>query len=157
MFALLQEPTIVTQSASWTTVALALIGIVPASIAAIISGMALLQGRENARVAALTDRKVDDVKKDSSVIIEKATEIHILTNSNLQKVTHELELANSKIAGFAVTVSEGNKKIEKLESMLEQLARHVVPASTGVAPLEEPLPVHDEEAVAKLDQLLKKK
>jgi hypothetical protein len=38
--------------------------------------------------------------KKSDIIIEKAAEIHTLTNSNLSKLTSQLEVANSKITGL---------------------------------------------------------
>lgn len=147
------EPVVVQQSVSWVTVVLALVGGLPATVAAIGGIMALLQSRQNAIVAAGTDRKVDEVKKDGATIIEKATEIHTLTNSNLARVTHELEAANVKIAGFAQAQGENNKKIERLETMLEKLAANVVPAPRGASD-DPPLPVHDAEAGEKLDQII---
>lgn len=122
---LLQEPvTTVQQQANWTSVAMALIGIVPSSIAAIVAGMAFLQSRRNSEVAARTDIKVEKGIEKSDVIIEKTTEIHTLTNSNLSKVTAQLEMANQKL-------EQSDSRMKKLEEMVTRLTPGVTDITTA--------------------------
>lgn len=147
-------PVVVQQAISWTTVMLGLVSGLPATIAAIGGILALLQSRHNAVVAAQTDKKVDEVSA-------KATEIHVLTNGSLTKVTEELRAANQRIETFATAQVENNKNVERLQSMLEKLAQNVVPAPTGAGntgsalgevPL--PLPVTDAAANESLETII---
>lgn len=45
--------------------------------------------------------------RKSDVIIEKAAEIHTLTNSSLSKVQSSLEVANEKILGLEKLIAAG--------------------------------------------------
>jgi 5-bromo-4-chloroindolyl phosphate hydrolysis protein len=69
--------------ATIVTIVSAIIGAIPATLVA---------------YAAL--KKAEVVEKKSDTIIEKAVEIHTLTNSQLSKVTAALEVANEKIQGL---------------------------------------------------------
>jgi hypothetical protein len=75
-------------------VQLALIASIAPTIAAV---GALLVSIHNANKAAAIEKKTDTV-------IEKAVEIHTLTNSNLSKVSSALEVANQKISGLEAMV-----------------------------------------------------
>lgn len=69
-------------------------------------------------------RKADD-------IIQKAVEIHTLTNSNLSKVTASLEVANAKIDGLQAMVTEMTKAKAIADTVAEKAAQKV---PSGVAP-----------------------
>lgn len=71
-------------------VSLALVAAVAPTIASLA---ALFVGLNNSK-------KQDNIVKKSDTIIEKAVEIHTLTNSNLTNVTAALALANAKIEGL---------------------------------------------------------
>lgn len=111
----LQEPvTTVQQQANWTSVVMTLVTTLPATIAAIVAGMSLLQTRRNAEVAARTNTKVEQGIEKSDVIIEKATEIHSLTNGHLSKLTEQLNMAHQMQSG-------SDLRIKKLEEMITRL------------------------------------
>lgn len=78
------------------TVQLALIAAVPPTIAAMA---ALAVSIHNGMKAAETGKKAD-------TIIEKAAEIHTLTNSNLSAVTKSLEVAQARIDGLEKLVAQ---------------------------------------------------
>lgn len=61
--------------------------------------------------AALRQSKRNAGKAD--VLIEKAVEIHTLTNSNLTAVKTALEVANAKIEGLQKLVEAQNKTAPK--------------------------------------------
>lgn len=115
------EPIVVQQSANWTSVILALVAGLPASIAAIFGGMALLQSRRNAEVAAQTDAKVDATAGKADTIIEKATEIHTLTNSNLSKVQAQLEVSQKTIEGLNQAQVESARRMASMEQLITSL------------------------------------
>lgn len=133
---LILQVTTVQQQANWSSVAMSMITALPATIAAIVAGMALLQSRRNAEVAAVTDHKVDKTDAKADVIIEKATEIHTLTNSNLAKVTAALEMANQKLEQFQSLQVKSDSRMRKLEDVITKL-----------------IPNQDSGTSAKLDQL----
>ena len=91
----------------WTeTIFLALITGLPATLAALAAMI----------VALRTERKSD-------TIIEKATEIHTLTNSNLSKVSAALEVANSRIQGLErLIASQSEAKV-----IADRVADHTTP------------------------------
>lgn len=164
------EPIVVQQSANWTSIIMAVIAAIPATIAAIVGGMALLQSKANAEVAARTDKKVDSTAIKADTIIEKATEIHTLTNSNLSKVQSQLDVANEKIDGFNKAQGESARKIANME----QLIMSLVPAKgqhsssqingekldtiknmlTDVQHGTPPIPVKDEAVLAQLKEVV---
>ncbi|MEP7304222.1 MAG: hypothetical protein ABJA98_01765 [Acidobacteriota bacterium] len=84
-------------AAAIVTVIAALVGGLVSVINAVSSAGDRRAGRME-RAALLATTKNTDQKADT--IIEKATEIHTLTNSNLSKVTTALELANERIHGL---------------------------------------------------------
>lgn len=164
-----QEPTIVTQSASWTTVVLALIAIIPTTVGAIISGMVLLQTKRNAEVAAQTDKKVDEVKADGTANGEKLTEIHTLTNSNLTKVQSQLEVSNKTIEGLNQAQVESAKRMASMEALIASLVPKQgtqSPSEINGAKLDNlqsmlsnvqhgtpPIPVKDDAVLKKLEEV----
>lgn len=157
------------EPANWTTIILALITVLPATIAAIVGGMALLQSRRNAEVAASTDKKVEATAGKADTIITKATEIHTLTNSNLSKVQAQLEVANEKIEGFNRAQTEYARKIANMEVLITSL----IPAKGEPSPSQvngekldtirsmlsdvqhgtPPIPVKDEAVLKKLEEV----
>jgi hypothetical protein len=83
------EPTIL-------ALAIAVIAGIPPTM---MAWAALAQGRRN-------NEKAKENLQKSDVIIEKAVEIHSLTNSRLSQVTADLKVANEKISGLEGLVSE---------------------------------------------------
>jgi len=77
------------------TVQLALITAIPPTIAALA---ALLVGLQNRAKATDTSKKVD-------AVIEKAVEIHTLTNGTNSVLQKSLEVAQEKIAGLEALIS----------------------------------------------------
>ena len=70
-------------------------------------------------LAYATLQKSKDNEKKSDIIIEKAAEIHTLTNSNLNAVTQSLKVANEKINGLERLMAEmvsAKKLADKKES-----------------------------------------
>lgn len=51
-------------------------------------------------IGILNRKKADETGKKADAIIDKAEEIHVLTNSNLTKVTQALTKANRKISAL---------------------------------------------------------
>lgn len=155
---------------NWLPVIVAFIGIIPASIAAWIAGQALSQARQNAAVAAETDKKVDDVKKDGTTNGEKLTEIHTLTNSNLSKVEARLDVSNKTIEGLNQALVESARRLASMEQMIAALMPAKGEQSPSAANGEKldklqtmlsnvqsgtpPIPVVDEAVLAKLDDVI---
>lgn len=77
------------------TVLLGLVTAIPTTLAAL--GALFVSLRNGA--------KTDKVQAKVEAVDAKAIEIHTLTNSNLSKVTSQLEVANSKIEGLQKLVS----------------------------------------------------
>lgn len=90
------------------SVLLAIVSAVPTTLAAL---GALFVSLRNGHKADVTQTKIDAVDV-------KATEIHMLTNSNLARVTSQLEVANTKLSGFAAAQEESVKKIAGLERLV---------------------------------------
>lgn len=161
------EPVVVQQAANWTSVIMALIGIVPATVAAIVGGMSLLQSRRNAEVAAATGAAVTTNIEKTDTVIEKATEIHTLTNSNLSKVQAQLEVSNKTIEGLNQAQVESARRM----ASMEQLITSLVPAKSSTTPTNSdkldslkdmlsdvqhgtpPIPVKDEAVLKKLEEV----
>lgn len=164
------EPVLVQQTTNWVTVALALIGIIPACIAAWIAQMGLSQARQNATVAAQTAVEVKEVKKDGTANGAKLTEIHTLTNSNLTKVQAQLEVSNKTIEGLNLAQVESARRM----ASMEQLITSLIPAKGTQSPSEAngekldnlhtmlsnvqsgtpPIPVRDEAVLEKLNDVV---
>lgn len=92
------------------------IGALAAGVVLVINALAkmkldVLKGQEEInKTARSTEHKADQ-------IIEKAAEIHTLTNSNLSKVTASLDVALEKIAGLekmVVSLNEAKKVADAL-------------------------------------------
>lgn len=81
------------------TVWLALIAIIPTTLASILGFLTLMQSKQNTQLAAENNNKTDQV-------VKKTDEIHILTNSNLTTVTNALQVANEKISGLEKLVTQ---------------------------------------------------
>lgn len=163
------EPVVVQQAANWTSVIMALIGIVPATVAAIMAGMSLLQTRRNAEVAAATGAAVTTNIEKTDTVIEKATEIHTLTNSNLSKVQAQLEVSQKTIEGLNQAQVESARRM----ASMEQLITSLIPAKDKSSPSQSnsdkldgikdmlsdvqhgtpPIPVHDEAVLKKLEEV----
>jgi len=79
------------------TVQIALVATIAPTVAA-LAGVFISLG--NRRKAEETRVAVTATAAKADTIIEKAAEIHTLTNSNLSKVTAALEVANEKIQGL---------------------------------------------------------
>lgn len=165
---LLQQPVVVQQAANWTSIIMVSITTLPATIAAIVGLMSLLQSRRNAEIAANTGAAVKEGNQKTDVIIEKATEIHTLTNSNLSKVQAQLDVANEKIDGFNKARTEDAQRLASMEAMISQLIptkEHPSPSQINGAKLDAltsmvsdvqhgnpPIPVVDEAVLRKLDE-----
>lgn len=78
------------------TVTAMVIAALPPTIAALA---ALRQGQRN-------EAKADAGAIKTAELVKKTDEIHVLANSNLQKVTAALEVANQKIEGFEKLLAE---------------------------------------------------
>lgn len=164
------EPIVVQQSANWTSIILAIITGLPATIAAVVGGMALLQSRRNAEVAARTEAGVESNIKKTNTLNEKATEIHTLTNSNLSKVQSALEVSNKTIEGLNQAQVESARRIASMEQMIASLIPpkgELSPSQVNGAKLDTlqsmlsnvqhgtpPIPVTDEAVLKKLDEVI---
>lgn len=157
-------------SSNWLPVIVAVIAAIPASIAAWIAGQALSQSRQNAAVAAKTDKTVDEVKKDGATNGEKLTEIHTLTNSNLSKVEARLDVSNKTIEGLNQALVESARRLASMEQMIAVL----MPVKGAQSPSEAngekldalqtmlsnvqsgtpPIPVKDEAVLEKLNDVV---
>lgn len=162
-------PVVVQQAANWTSVIMAAITIVPSTIGALVTGMVLLQSRKNAEVAARTAAAVAINDKKTDTVIEKATEIHTLTNSNLSKVQSQLDVANQKIEGFHSAQAEANRKMANMELLITSLIPpkgQPSPSQVNGAKLDTiksmlsdvqhgtpPIPVKDEAVLKKLEEV----
>lgn len=164
------EPIVVQQAANWTSVITAFIVALPATIAAVFGGMAVMQSRRNAEVAAKTDAKVDVTDAKADTIITKATEIHTLTNSNLSQVQARLDVSNKTIENLNLTQVESARRMADME----QLIRSLIPAKGESNPSQTnsnkldtltamvsdvqqgkpPIPVTDEAVLAKLNEVV---
>lgn len=165
-----KEPIVVQQAANWTSVIMALVIGLPATISAIVGGMALLQTRRNAEVAARTGAAVVSNIEKTDTVIEKATEIHTLTNSNLSKVQAQLEVSNKTIEGLNQAQVESARRM----ASMEQLITSLIPAKDKPSPSQAnsdkldniksmlsdvqhgtpPIPVKDEAVLAKLNEVV---
>lgn len=116
-----QEPIVVQQAANWTSVVMAAIAAVPATVAAIVGGMALLQTRRNAEIAASTAAALAVNTTKTDTVIEKATEIHTLTNSNLSKVQAQLDVSNRTIEGLNQAQMESARRMASMEQLISSL------------------------------------
>lgn len=163
------EPIVVQQSANWTSIIMAFVAGLPATIAAVVGGMSLLQSRRNAEVAAATGAAVTSNIQKTDTVIEKATEIHTLTNSNLSKVQGQLDVATAKIEEFNKAQAESARKIANMELLITSL----IPAKGQPSPSQvngakldtiknmlsdvqhgtPPIPVHDEAVLKKLEEV----
>ena len=102
---MLQDPMVI--AAAIVTVIAALV----TGTVTIISSIAAAKERSFALSSRLV---VEATSRKADVIIEKATEIHTLTNSNLSRVTEALNLALERISGLEkliTAMTNGNKKI----------------------------------------------
>lgn len=164
------EPIVVQQAANWTSVITAFVVGLPATIAAIVGGMSLLQSRRNAEIAAQTDAKVEATAGKADTIIEKATEIHTLTNSNLSEVRAELKVSNQIIQGLNQAQVESARQMASIQQMITSL----LPAKGEQTPSQSnsdkldglktmlsdvqhgtpPIPVKDEAVLAKLNEVV---
>lgn len=100
---------------------MAAIGVIPATISAVIAGMVLLQSRRNAEVAAATNSAVVTNISKTDTVIEKATEIHTLTNSNLSKVQAQLEVSQRTIEGLNSAQVESARRMASMEQLIASL------------------------------------
>ena len=87
----------------------------------IINARAAAAERRDARASrARLEEYAKTTDNKASTIIEKAVEIHTLTNSNLSKVTAALDSALAKIEGLEKLV----KSQSEAKSVADNLARH---------------------------------
>lgn len=162
-------PVVVQQATNWTSIIIAIVTGLPATIAAIVSGMILLQSRRNAEVAASTAVAVTNNIAKTDTVIEKATEIHTLTNSNLSKVQAALEVSNKTIEGLNQVQVESARRM----ASMEQLVASLIPSKGEQAPSQinsakldhlttmlsdvqrgtPPIPVVDEAVIKKLEEI----
>lgn len=163
------EPIVVQQAANWTSIVMAVIAGLPATIAAVVGGMALLQSRRNAEVAASTEAAVNSNDKKTDTIIEKATEIHTLTNSNLSKVQAQLEVSNKTIEGLNNAQVESARRMASMEQLISSLVPQKGEQTSSQANSEKldglksmvnsmqqgtpPIPVVDEAVLKKLEEV----
>lgn len=101
VIALAMDPTVVAAGL------VLVIGALAAGIVSIITAFSkmkldLLKGQEDLNM------KADKADSKADQIIEKAAEIHMLTNSNLSKVTESLNVALEKISGLEKMVASLN-------------------------------------------------
>lgn len=86
-------------------------------------------------VAIRNGQKTDEVKAAVGAVDSKAVEIHSLTNSNLAKVSTQLEVANARIEAFSLAASASDKKIDTLERLVTSLVKRTPPVNVdGVSP-----------------------
>lgn len=162
------QPVVVQQAANWTSIIMVTITTLPATIAAIVGAMSLMQSRRNAEVAANTGAAVVDNLKKTDTVIEKATEIHTLTNSNLSKVQAQLDVSQKTIEGLHQAQAESARRMASMELMITSL----IPAKGTQSPSQingakldtiknmlsdvqhgtPPIPVVDEAVLKKLDE-----
>lgn len=116
-----QEPIAVQQVVTWISVAVSAVTSLPAIISAVIAGMVLLQSRRNAEIAASTGAAVISNIQKTDTVIEKATEIHTLTNSNLTKVQSQLEVSNRTIEGLHQAQAESARRMASMELLITSL------------------------------------
>lgn len=163
------EPIVVQQAANWTSIIMALIVGLPGTIAAVGGIMALLQSRRNAEVAAGTAEAVTANIAKTDTVIEKATEIHTLTNSNLSKVQSQLEVSNKTIEGLNQAQVESARRMASMEQLIASLIPpkgQQTPSQVNGAKLDNltnmlsdvqhgtpPIPVKDEAVLAKLKEI----
>lgn len=164
-----QAPIVVQQAANWTSIVMVGITTLPATIAAIVGAMSLMQSRRNAEVAANTGAAVKDNLQKTDTVIEKATEIHTLTNSNLSKVQAQLDVANEKIDGFNKAHAESTRRLTSMEQMIASLIPpkgEQTPSQANGEKLDTikhmlsdvqhgtpPIPVKDEAVLKKLEEV----
>lgn len=161
-------PVLVEQSMNWTLIIVAGISAIPASVAAIVTLLTLLQSRQNAKVASATEAVLKQNVAQTGVIIDKTTEIHTLTNSNLSKVQSQLDVAREKIDGFSKAHAESARKLANMELLITSL----IPAKGEQSPSQAnsvkldnltsmlgdvqhgtpPIPVKDDAVLAKLSE-----
>lgn len=163
------EPIVVQQSANWTSIITATIVALPATIGAIVGGMSLLQTRRNATVAAETAAAVATNNTKTDTVINKATEIHTLTNSNLSEVRAELKVSNKTIESLNQAQVESARRMASLEQMITSLIPkkgEPSPSEANGAKLDNiksmlndvqhgtpPIPVKDEAVLKKLSEI----
>lgn len=100
MIATGMDPTVI--AAAIVTVIAALVG----GTVTVVNAIAAAQDRKDARSARfILQNTTDGVTHKADTIIEKAIEIHTLTNSNLSKVTESLNIALEKISGLEKLVT----------------------------------------------------
>jgi hypothetical protein len=76
-------------------------------VVTIINAKSAADERHDARVSRIkVEATTVNTNAKADTIIEKASEIHTLTNSNLSKVTEALEVANEKIEGLQKLVGQ---------------------------------------------------
>lgn len=97
-----------------------LVAAIPTTIAAVGALLVSLRTAKNASESA----KKADTKADT--IIEKAAEIHTLTNSAMAKVQAALAIATEKIAGLETLIA--NMKAAALEASTERRTNLLVAA-----------------------------
>lgn len=89
----------------------------PVQMALIASIVPALAGLTQVIISLKNGSKADLNNKKSDIILQKATEIHTLTNGNLSVVTSALAVANAKIEGLEKLMSsvvEAKKTAEKI-------------------------------------------
>lgn len=169
VFTLLQAaPTVIPQASNWVSIATVFIIGLPSTIAAIGGIMSLLQSRRNAEVAASTAALVVSNDKKTDTVIEKATEIHTLTNSNLSKLQGQLDVTNRTIESLHQAQVESARRMANMELLITSLVPakgQATPSQTNTAKLDAltamvsdvqhgtpPIPVVDEAVLQKLDE-----
>lgn len=163
------EPIIVQQAANWTSIVMAVIAGLPATIAAVVGGMALLQSRRNAEVAAKTGAAIATNIEKTDTLNKTTTEIHTLTNSNLSEVRAELKVSNRTIEGLNQAQVESARRMASMEQLIASLIPpkgEPTPSQLNGAKLDSlksmvsdmqhgtpPIPVKDEAVLAKLKEI----
>lgn len=98
-----------------------------ASLTAAVVAIAALRkttasGAAAAKSAEATQITAEATLRKTDTIIEKAVEIHTLTNSRMSKVTADLEVALSKITGLETRIAAMAKDKATAEHVAERLA-----------------------------------
>lgn len=117
-----------------TTIAAAIVTVLTALgvlFVTIINAKAAADDRHDARVSRLKlDATTLSTDAKANTIIEKAIEIHALTNSNLSKVTAALDVALARIEGLEKLVASLNEA-KRIADTLAAASPAAAPVSAG--------------------------
>lgn len=106
-----------------------IIAAVGAAVVSVVNAVAASRDRTEARDSRIgLARTVDSTERKADQIIERAGEIHTLTNSNLSKMTARLDVALAEITGLRALIASQQEAKRVADALVSAaLAPHVKP------------------------------